>query len=187
MGSRARRSRRHFLQDSLALAGLGLAAGCGGLPTWTSQPTRMPRIGYLVPGSPGRVEEPLRQGLRELGYIEDQNIAIVWRWAEGKADLLPELAAELVALPVDVLVTVAGWPAAEAAKRATSTIPTIFVWVGDPVGYGLVASLAQPGGNLTGLSAAARPRQMMGHAGVQSGWQENRLGGGVKHFIVGPL
>jgi putative tryptophan/tyrosine transport system substrate-binding protein len=100
--------------------------------------------------SPGNVEA-FKQGLRALGWVEGQNIAIEYRWAEGKYDRLPDLAAELVRLNVDVIVTNAS-RAATAAKQATSTIPIVFEVMGEPVSMGLVASLAQPGGNLTGVS-----------------------------------
>jgi putative tryptophan/tyrosine transport system substrate-binding protein len=121
------------------------------------QPTKIPRIGYLGGNSPfsnpDRIE-PFRQGLRELGYVEVKNIVIEWRHHEGKLDRLPALAAELVRLKVDIIITV-GPPAARAAKEATSTIPIVMMQVGDPVGSGFVASLARPGGNITGLSGLA--------------------------------
>ena len=124
------------------------------LATEAQQPAKkVHRIGYLTGASAAAESssvEALRQGLHDLGYVEGQTISMVYRWADGQVDQLPSLAADLVRLQVDVIVA-RGW----LASRATSTIPTIFVWVGDPVGYGLVASLAQPGGNLTGLSAAA--------------------------------
>jgi putative ABC transport system substrate-binding protein len=121
------------------------------------QPTKIPRIGYLggiSPSSnPARIER-FRQGLRELGYIEGKNIVIEWRHHEGKLDRLPALAAELVRLKVDIIVT-AGAPATRAAKEATVTIPIVMMQVGDPVASGFVASLARPGGNITGLSSLA--------------------------------
>jgi ABC-type uncharacterized transport system substrate-binding protein len=113
------------------------------------------RIGFLETGSPSsaRVQlwETLRQRLRELGYFEGQNIAFESRFAEGKTDRLPGLAAELVALKVDVIVT-SGTPASLAAKQATLTIPIVMAQLADPVGSGLVASLGRPGGNVTGLT-----------------------------------
>jgi putative ABC transport system substrate-binding protein len=110
------------------------------------------RIGYLV-GSSASINEAFRQGLRDLGYVEGQNIAFAYRSADGKLDRLPDLAAELVRLPVDVLVT-QGTPATLAAKAATSTLPIVFTGPFDPDGYGLIASWAQPGGNITGAAGA---------------------------------
>ena len=98
--------------------------------------------------------EAFRQGLRELGYVEGKNIVIEWRSAEGKLDRLPALAAELVRLKVDIIVT-AGATATRAAKEATVTIPIVMTQDSDPVGSGFVASLARPGGNITGLSTLA--------------------------------
>jgi ABC-type uncharacterized transport system substrate-binding protein len=121
------------------------------------QPTKIPRIGYLGFGSPSTIPtriEAFRQGLRELGYVEGKNIFIEWRSAEGNADRLPSLAAELVRLKVDIIVT-NGPYSTRAAKAATVTIPIVMAAVGDPVGDGIVASLARPGGNITGLSSVA--------------------------------
>ncbi len=112
------------------------------------------RIALLSADSPFAARanvEAFQQGLRALGYVEGQNMTIEYRYAEGKAERLPDLAAELVRLPVDVIVT-AGTNAARAAQHATRTIPIVLAAGGDPVGSGLVASLARPGGNLTGLS-----------------------------------
>ncbi|MGZ8483735.1 MAG: ABC transporter substrate-binding protein, partial [Candidatus Binatia bacterium] len=117
-----------------------------------SQPARIHRIGILIPASASffsaRVEA-LRQRLRELGYVEGKNILIEIRYAEGKRERLPDLAAELVRLKVDVIVT----NAAFTAKKASATIPIVFTSFADPVGAGFVSSLARPGGNITGLSA----------------------------------
>ena len=111
-----------------------------------------PRIAYLSASSAAKATlDTFRQGLRDLGYVEGRNILIDYRWADGQFDRLPALAAELVGLRVNVIVA-ANTPAALAAKNATSTIPIILVTSGDPVGSGLVASLARPGGNVTGLS-----------------------------------
>jgi putative ABC transport system substrate-binding protein len=121
------------------------------------QPMKIPRIGFLS-GNPlsaiAARAEAFRQGLRELGYVEGKNIVIEWRSAEGKSDRLPALAAELVGLKVDVIVT-AGPTQTRAAKAATSTIPIVMTNDGNPVGDGFVASLARPGGNITGLSTLA--------------------------------
>lgn len=123
-----------------------------------AQPTaKSPRIGVLfgtTPASEAPRVEAFRQGLRDLGYVEGQTIALEYRWAEGQFDHVALLAAELVRLPVDVLVT--GGPlTTRAAKDATQTIPIVMAMVNDPVGAGFVASLARPGGNLTGLSTMA--------------------------------
>jgi len=118
---------------------------------------KVPRIGFLSSRSADAEKSRLaafQQGLRGLGYLEGKNILIEQRYAGGKFDRLPELAAELVRLKVDVLVTT-GTPAADAAKNATKTIPIVIGNAGDPVGTGLVASLARPGGNITGLSVMA--------------------------------
>jgi putative ABC transport system substrate-binding protein len=119
-----------------------------------AQQPRVPRVGYIFATTSSEGPDLLkavREGLRELGYVEGRTIALEVRWAEGRYERLPALAAELVHLKVDVLV-VAATPGALAAKNATRTIPVVMVAVGDPVGSGLVASLARPGGNLTGLS-----------------------------------
>jgi putative ABC transport system substrate-binding protein len=121
------------------------------------QPTKAPQIGYLSSDSRLTIAsriEAFRQGLRELGYVEGKNIAIEWRFAEGKADRLAGLAAELVRLKVDLIVTT-GPAATRAAKDATVTIPIVMAQDSDPVGNGLVASLARPGRNITGLSSLA--------------------------------
>ena len=121
------------------------------LAAWAQQ-ARVPRIGYLGNSSPSLEEDLLaafRQGLRELGYTEGQNIMIEYRWAEGRYDRFPDLVSDLVRIKVDAIVT-AGTPGALAAKQATKTIPIVMAVTGDAVGTGLVASLARPGGNLTG-------------------------------------
>jgi putative ABC transport system substrate-binding protein len=140
---------------SFALATVLLAFG---LPVQAQQPKKVPRIGYLNAGSLSTFEgaraEAFRQGLRELGYVEGKNIVIEWRYGEGKPDRLSELAAELVRLKVDVIVT-AGGGSTRAAKQATVTIPIVMTQDTDPVRNGFVASLARPGGNITGLSRLA--------------------------------
>jgi putative tryptophan/tyrosine transport system substrate-binding protein len=115
------------------------------------QPAKVPQIGYLTGATPdgqsARIE-PFRQGLRELGYAEGKNILIEYRYAEGKLDRLPALAAELLRLKVDVIVT-GGTAITRAAKEATVTVPIVMAQDSDPVGNGFVASLARPGGNIT--------------------------------------
>jgi putative ABC transport system substrate-binding protein len=121
------------------------------------QPQHVPRIGFLSAASAASISarsEAFRQGLRALGYVEGTNIAIEYRYAEGNPDRLRALAAELVHLKVDVIVT-AGPTATRPAKEAISTIPIVMAFDSDPVGNGFVASLAQPGGNITGLSTLA--------------------------------
>jgi putative tryptophan/tyrosine transport system substrate-binding protein len=121
------------------------------------QPKKVPRIGFLATVSPSTISdrvEAFRQGLRELGYVEGKNIVVEWRYAEGKLDRLPALAAELVRLKTDIIVT-AGPQATRRAKEATVTIPIVMGFDNDPVGSGFVASLPRPGGNITGLSTLA--------------------------------
>jgi putative ABC transport system substrate-binding protein len=130
-----------------ALAGGLLAAP---LDAKAQQAAKVPRIGYLAHNP--RAPEAFLQGLRDLGYVEGRNVVIEYRDAAGQPERFPALAAELVALKVDVIVTAAGTPAAMAAKQATRTIPIVFTATADPVTSGLVASLARPGGNVTGLS-----------------------------------
>ena len=118
------------------------------------QAQKVPRIGYLIASTPSVIARRLdafRQGLRELGYVEGKNIVIEPRYAHGNFDRLPALAAELVRLKVDVIVTT-GPTSTRPAKEATSTIPVVMTFDDDPVGSGFVASLARPGGNITGLS-----------------------------------
>jgi putative ABC transport system substrate-binding protein len=132
---------------------LVLTLGCVGMAQ-AQQSAKIPRIGYLGSVSSSTRIGAFRQGLRELGYVEGKNIVIEWRHHEGKLDRLPALAAELVRLKVDIIIT-AGGPAARAAKEATLTIPIVMTQIGDPVGSGFVASLARPGRNITGLSILA--------------------------------
>ena len=127
------------------------------LPVEAQQAEKVPRIGYLSgspPSAVAQLNEAFRQGLRELGYMEGKNIIIEWRSGEGKRDRFPALAADLVRLKVDLIVT-AGPLVTRAAKEATSTIPIVMAQDPDPVGNGFVASLARPGGNITGLSSLA--------------------------------
>jgi putative tryptophan/tyrosine transport system substrate-binding protein len=140
--------RRHELM--LLLGGALTAAR-----TLRGQQRATPVIGVLGSGSPGPLAPfvaAFRQGLSETGYVEGQNVAIEYRWAEGRYDRLAALAADLVGRKVDAILAVGGTPPALAAKAATSTIPIVFS-SGDPVSFGLVASLARPGGNLTGVSS----------------------------------
>ena len=126
-------------------------------PAEAQQPKKVPRIGFLTgvssPTNSAR-HEAFRQGLRELGYVEGKNIVIEYRSAEGKFDRLPALAAELVRLKVDIIVT-GGGATTRAGKEATTTIPIVMTQDGDPVANGFVASLARPGGNITGLATLA--------------------------------
>jgi putative ABC transport system substrate-binding protein len=131
--------------------------GALSLPAAAQQSGKLPRLGILFPASPASFAlrtEALRQGLRELGYIEGKTVLIEWRWAENKVEKLPELAAELVKLRVDIIIA-NGTPAIRAAKSATTSIPIVMAAIGDPVATGLVKSLAHPGGNITGTSILA--------------------------------
>ena len=133
---------------------LGGATALSPLPAWAQQPS-MSMIGFLSSRSPGEsagVVAAFRQGLSETGFVEGRNLAIAFRWAEGRFDRLPELAAELVNLPVALLFAAGGPPTAFAAKAATLTIPIVFSAVSDPVEIGLIPSLNQPGGNITGMA-----------------------------------
>jgi putative ABC transport system substrate-binding protein len=139
------------LAIGLALAPLGMAAA--------QSPAKGPRVGYLSPGSssdPARLRrfEAFRDGLRELGYVEGRNIAIESRWADGKYERYPALTGDLIRSKVDVIVVVGG-AATQAARQVTKTIPIVMSVVVDPVSSGLVASLARPGGNVTGITIMA--------------------------------
>jgi putative ABC transport system substrate-binding protein len=139
---------------AIALSAVLLALS---FPAQAQQPKKVPRIGFLSGSPPSSITartEAFRQGLRDLGYVEGKNIVIEWRSGEGKRDRFPALAADLVRLKVDVIVT-AGPLVTRAAKQATSTIPIVMAQDPDPVGNGFVASLARPGGNITGLSSLA--------------------------------
>src|SRR3990167_4417066 len=136
-----------FLIATLVLASVHLAQA--------QQPAKVRRIGHLAVNSPSadrHLDEAFKQRLRELSWVEGQNITIEYKSAEGKPDRLPDLAVELVRLKVDVIVSTGRSPGAQGAKKATGTIPIVFPSSGDPVATGLVVSLARPGGNVTGLS-----------------------------------
>jgi putative tryptophan/tyrosine transport system substrate-binding protein len=142
------------LPFALSLVGAMLLAL--GVSAEAQQSKKVPRIGYLTPLDPARESaraEAIRLSLRELGYIEGQNIAIDYRYGEGKREQFPELAAELVRLKVDIILVTGGDPLIRAAKNATKTIPIVIMGSGiDPVEAGYVKSLARPGGNVTGLT-----------------------------------
>jgi putative ABC transport system substrate-binding protein len=132
-------------------------------PVEAQQPKKVPRIGYLSsqdPASESIRSEPIRAALRDLGYIEGQNIAIEYRYSEGKRDRAPELLSELVRLKVDIIVVSGGTPWVQAAKNATKTIPIVMTGAGlDPVEAGFIDSLARPGGNVTGVTPWLRTRR----------------------------
>jgi putative ABC transport system substrate-binding protein len=143
--------RRQFLVSTGGM-GLGLLASCGRLPWQAGAPAKVPRVGLLGASDASNPDwEALRAGLLDLGYIDGQNIGLVLRSSEGDDARLPSLAAELVSVPVDLIVTEGA--AATAAARAAGNIPIVMAQSGDPVGAGLVASLARPGGTITGLSS----------------------------------
>ncbi len=162
VATRASEGRNGEIAMSLATLGiivtLALAILSGPRTSDAQPPVKVPRIGILWFGSPVAAPSPhlevFRQGLRELGYVEGQNIAIDSRHAAMRAGLLPDLAANLILFKVDLIVA-AGDPAIEAVKQATSMIPIVMVASAHPVESGLVASLARPGGNITGLSTLA--------------------------------
>jgi putative tryptophan/tyrosine transport system substrate-binding protein len=150
-----RPSRRQLVQGvvqlGLTLTGISALSGCG-IAARAPQPKPVPRIGYLwTKASVTPLAEAFRDGLRDLGYIEGQNVIVEWRDAVGREERLPELTAELVGLPVDILV-VAGNPVIQAAKEATRTIPIVMAHSSDAVGAGLVASIARPEANVTGTT-----------------------------------
>jgi putative ABC transport system substrate-binding protein len=141
-------------REFIALLGGGAAWPLG---VRAQQSEKVPRVGFLGNSTEtleANLVGPFRERLRELGYREGRNIVVEYRWAEGEYERFPALIAELLLAKVDVIVT-AGTPAAIAVKKATTTVPLVMVAVGDPVGIGLVPSLARPGGNLTGLSSIA--------------------------------
>jgi len=149
-----RLDRRSFVASLVAIA-IALAQAAPSRANESS--TKLHRIGFLgnsTAALEANLVGPFRDGLRELGYVEGRDIAIEYRWAEGDYERFPRLVAELLAVPVEIIVT-AGTPSAQAVQRASRTIPLVMVAVGDPVGTHLVASLAHPGGNATGLTSIA--------------------------------
>jgi putative ABC transport system substrate-binding protein len=149
-----RHSRRHVLRGGLAVAGLGLLSGCA-QPRLSWQPSPVRRIGYLASNPDSTQHAAFRAGLRELGYVEGQNISIDYRWAEGESDQHAPFTAELVALNVECIVTGSS-PASFGAKAVNTSIPMVAVLVNqDAVESGLVANIARPEGNITGLAGAA--------------------------------
>ena len=136
---------------SVIALGLALAVPCA---TDAQQPAKMTRLGYFAPSRIPHLLDALKDALRELGYVEGQNLEIEYRFAEGQPETFDELAAELVGLSPDAIVTFAT-PPTMAVKRATATIPIIMAGTGDPVRAGAVASLARPGGNVTGVTVYA--------------------------------
>jgi putative ABC transport system substrate-binding protein len=149
-------ARRRFL-GGLGLGALGLTA-CGRRLPWQPSPARVPRIGYLGVGATppnAPLVEAFRQGLRDLGYVEGQSIVLEYRFVDGRMEQAPALAAELVALAPDVIVTASADPTV-AARGVTTTIPIVGFLGLDPIGNGLVASLARPGGNVSGVTVLGR-------------------------------
>jgi putative ABC transport system substrate-binding protein len=141
---------------AIGIARRQFISALGGAAAWPlaaqAQQPKLARIGVLIPANPEPFSSEFRAGLREHGYIEGQNIAFEFRSADGKPNLLRELAAELVRLKVDIIVA-SQTPAVTAARQATTEIPIVMAPAGDPVGTGLISSLARPGGNITGLSS----------------------------------
>jgi putative ABC transport system substrate-binding protein len=147
-------SRRQLLEGGLVLASVGLLAGCGVAPSTVERPAKVPRIGVLLNESSTAETEAFRQGLRESGYAEGENIVVESRLTHPREGPFSEFVAELVSGPLDVIVT-GGTPATRFARDATRSIPIVMAFSGDPVGNGLVESLARPGGNVTGLTDLA--------------------------------
>jgi putative tryptophan/tyrosine transport system substrate-binding protein len=160
--SGSRYERRWLLRSSLGLGGLALLSGCGITPPWAQPPTRVARIGWMTlirSDDPARALylDGFRQGMREHGWIEGRHYELDARAAEGQAERLPALIAELVRREPDVLVAAGGYPTVRAAMDATGAIPIVFpAYGGDPVADGIVASLARPGGNVTGFISSVR-------------------------------
>jgi putative ABC transport system substrate-binding protein len=185
-----RLSRRRFVQAA-GVTALGLLAGCGRLPWQASPPSKLVRIGMLVPYSASSrasqdLIEAFRAGLDELGYVEGQNVIVEYRYSDDQNERLPALAAEFVRLPVDLIVA-EKHEAIMAAKEASSTLPIVMSLHADPVGAGVVASMSHPGGNITGLSslsATLAPKKLEllqqlspGLSRVVTFWDHSRPGG----------
>ena len=152
------RDRKKDMKKKIIGFALGALLFALSFPAEAQQPTKVHRIGFLSASSPSSVSvriEAFRQGLRELRYVEGENLIIEWRYAEGKVERLRDLAVELVRLKVNAIVTSGPTPI-RPAEEATNTIPIIMTFDSDPVGNGFVASLARPGGNITGLSTLPR-------------------------------
>ena len=143
------------MKKGIVCLALGAALFALGLSAEAQQPAKVPRIGYVGPGTDDPRTASFRQGLRDLGYTEEKNILVEYRYVGGKADRYPDVMAELVQLKVDVLVAVP-FQAILAAKQMTKTIPVVIVTTLDPVATGIVDSLARPGGNITGLARLTR-------------------------------
>jgi putative ABC transport system substrate-binding protein len=137
----------------VTVVALAFASAITSVPAHAQPTGKVPRVAFLS-STPSAISAGFREGLKELGRVEDRNIVVEWRWTEGKVDRTAQLAAELVRLKPDLIVATSGQPTA-AVKAETSTIPIVFVSAGNPVETGLVASLARPGGNLTGLASLA--------------------------------
>jgi putative ABC transport system substrate-binding protein len=153
--ARFERSRR--IENRTFVLILGVLLLTLSFPTRAQPQVRVRRIGFLGNSTPSLEENlvgPFREGLRDHGYVEGRNILVEYRWAEGKYERFPTLIAELIGLKVELIVT-AGTPASLAVQKATTSIPLVMIAVGDPVGTGLIKSLAHPGGNITGLTSIA--------------------------------
>jgi putative tryptophan/tyrosine transport system substrate-binding protein len=164
---------------------LGGAAAAWPLAARAPQPAKMARIGILnyAAAQDVRVNQ-FRDALRQLGYAEGINLAVTYRWADGVLDRLPELAAELAAIKVDVIIALG--PAVWAAKRATTTVPIVIAFSGDPVGDGVVSSLARPGGNITGFSYMSTDLVLLSQK-VAADREENHLFGKIHTSAIGRL
>lgn len=151
----------------------------GSLAVHAQEAAKVQRVGFVAPGSPDRQFDAFRRGLRELGYVEGKNVIVEARFAEGRSERLPGLVAELIALKVDVLL--AGSPlGAVTAKKASTAVPIVFAGVGDPIASGIVANLARPGGNITGVAVG------VGGAAFGEKWLEllKEASPGVAHVAV---